>query len=66
VPTISGMLFDKYGMVGVFGLAAFMYAVFVLCIQMGPETYGRSMEDISQPASTETDIAPVSGEAVKA
>ena len=56
VPTISGMLFDKYGMVGVFALAAAMYAVFVICIQMGPETYGRSMEDITQPA--EADSAP--------
>ena len=56
VPTISGMLFDKYGMVGVFALAAAMYAVFVACIQMGPETYGRSMEDITQPA--EADSAP--------
>lgn len=56
VPTISGMLFDKYGMVGVFALAAAMYAVFVVCIQMGPETYGRSMEDITQQA--EADIMP--------
>lgn len=66
VPTISGMLFDKYGMVGVFALAAAMYAVFVACIQMGPETYGRSMEDLTQPASTATDAAPAAGEAVKA
>ncbi|MBS0533127.1 MAG: MFS transporter [Proteobacteria bacterium] len=66
VPTISGMLFDKYGMVGVFALAAAMYAVFVACIQMGPETYGRSMEDITQPASTETEAGPLRGEAVKA
>ena len=57
VPLISGMLFDKYGMVGVFSLAAAMYAVFVLCIQMGPETYGRSMEDITQPAETDVPAA---------
>ena len=66
VPTISGMLFDKYGMVGVFALAAAMYAVFVVCIQMGPETYGRSMEDLTQPASTATAAAPAAGVAVKA
>ncbi|WP_248449497.1 MFS transporter [Sinorhizobium meliloti] len=53
VPTISGMLFDSYGMVGVFGLAAGMYAVFAFCIQLGPETYGRSMEDLSQPAEAD-------------
>jgi len=48
VPSIAGLLFDQYGMVGVFALAAGMYAVFVGCIQLGPETYGKSMEDISQ------------------
>ena len=45
----------RYGLRGTFtprtvvpaSLAAAMYAVFVICIQMGPETYGRSMEDIS-------------------
>jgi len=50
VPIISGALFDRYGMLGVFGLAAVMYAVFAVSIQTAPETYGRSMEDISQPA----------------
>jgi putative MFS transporter len=50
VPSIAGLLFDRYGMVGVFALAAGMYAVFVACIQLGPETYGRSMEDITQTA----------------
>ncbi|CAI2936577.1 MFS transporter [Aminobacter niigataensis] len=54
VPTISGALFDNYGMIGVFGLAAAMYAVFAVCIQMGPETYGMSMEDLTQPAEVET------------
>lgn len=56
VPTISGALFDHYGMVGVFSLAAAMYAVFALCIQMGPETYGMSMEDLTQPAETELPV----------
>jgi putative MFS transporter len=50
IPPISGMLFDAYGVMGVFGLAAAMYLVFALSIQFGPETYGRSMEDLSQPA----------------
>lgn len=54
VPAISGALFDAYGMIGVFGLAAAMYAVFAICIQMGPETYGMSMEDLTQPAEVET------------
>ena len=50
MPTISGALFDAYGMAGVFALAAGMYAVFAVCIRLGPETYGRSMEDLTQPA----------------
>lgn len=53
IPTISGVLFDSYGMIGVFSLAATMYAVFAFCIQMGPETYGMSMEDLTQRAEPE-------------
>lgn len=55
VPTIAGALFDTFGMLGVFGLAASMYGVFAFCIQLGPETYGRSMEDLTQPAEVELD-----------
>jgi MFS family permease len=54
IPTVAGALFDNYGMVGVFSLAAAMYAVFAFCIQLGPETYGMSMEDLTQPAEVET------------
>ncbi|MDR6430355.1 putative MFS transporter [Brucella pseudogrignonensis] len=50
VPIIAGALFDGYGMIGVFALAASMYAIFAFCIQMGPETFGRDMEDLTQPA----------------
>jgi putative MFS transporter len=64
VPTISGMLFDSYGMIGVFGLAAGMYAVFAFCIQLGPETYGRSMEDLSLPAEADQPKAAQQGPVV--
>ena len=50
VPPVSGALFDSYGIMGVFGLAAAMYLVFAISIQFGPETYGRSMEDPNQLA----------------
>jgi putative MFS transporter len=50
IPPISGALLDAYGLLGVFGLAAFMYVVFAISIQFGPETYGKSMEDATQPA----------------
>ncbi len=52
-PTVAGSLFDSYGMTGVFALAAGMYAIFAFCIQLGPETYGKSMEDVTKPAETE-------------
>ncbi|MEJ5081707.1 MULTISPECIES: MFS transporter [unclassified Ochrobactrum] len=52
VPIIAGALFDGYGMIGVFALAASMYAIFAFCIQLGPETFGRDMEDLTQPADT--------------
>lgn len=54
VPIISGYLFDHHGMLGVFGLAAAMYAVFAVCIQFGPETYGMSMEDVTLRADEDT------------
>lgn len=50
VPIISGVLFDRYGIGGVFGLAAGMYVIFALSIRLGPETYRMSMEDATQPA----------------
>ena len=66
VPTISGALFDAYGMGGVFGLAAAMYAVFAVCIRLGPETYGMSMEDITHRADATTDRGTMAAEPVKA
>jgi MFS family permease len=50
VPVVAGALFDHHGMIGVFALAAAMYAVFAFCIQLGPETYGMSMEDVTRRA----------------
>ena len=57
VPIIAGALFDGYGMIGVFALAASMYAIFAFCIQMGPETFGRDMEDLTQPAHADGTVA---------
>lgn len=42
MPLVAGRLFDAFGLVGVFGLAAAMYAVFVVSVQSVPETYGQS------------------------
>ncbi|CAN7495532.1 MFS transporter [Variovorax paradoxus] len=52
MPLVAGRLFDAFGLVGVFGLAAAMYAVFVASVQCVPETYGQS-----------PDALPLAGEA---
>lgn len=66
VPTLSGALFDSYGMMGVFGLAAAMYAVFAVCIRLGPETYRMSMEDLTQPAEPVASDRAVAGRSARA
>lgn len=49
MPLASGRLFDGYGIVGVFGLIAAMYTVFAVCALLGPETFGKSLEDVAAP-----------------
>ncbi|CAE6789178.1 putative metabolite transport protein CsbC [Paraburkholderia nemoris] len=49
MPLVSGRLFDTYGMVGVFGLIAIMYTIFAGCALLGPETFGRSLENLATP-----------------
>jgi putative MFS transporter len=46
---VAGRLFDAFGLVGVFGLAAGMYAVFVVSVQSVPETYGQSPDALPLP-----------------
>lgn len=43
-PLLAGWLFQNYGIGGMFGLMAAMYAVFCIVIQFVSETFGRSME----------------------
>jgi MFS family permease len=66
IPPIAGALQDTYGIMGVFGLAAAMYVVFAICIQFGPETYGKSMEDVTKAADPlpEVGIGPTPNFAV--
>lgn len=42
---LAGKMFDLYGVVGMFGLIASMYAIFAVAVQFAPETYGQSIED---------------------
>jgi MFS family permease len=50
MPVIAGRLVDEFGVAAMFVMIAIMYAIFAGCIQLLPETYGRSIEDIRLPA----------------
>jgi putative MFS transporter len=52
MPLVAGRLFDAFGLVGVFGLAAGMYAVFVVSVQSVPETYGQSPDALPLPGES--------------
>jgi putative MFS transporter len=57
MPLVAGRLFDAFGLVGVFGLAAGMYAVFVVSVQSVPETYGQSPDALPLPGESPGDDA---------
>ncbi len=57
MPLVAGRLFDAFGLVGVFGLAAGMYAVFVVSVQSVPETYGQSPDALPLPGERPGDDA---------
>ncbi|MDQ0142752.1 MFS transporter [Cupriavidus necator] len=58
MPLIAGRVFDQYGIGGMFGMMAAMYAVFALVLQLAPETFGRALDgaddepgDTARPAA---------------
>ena len=53
MPLVAGRLFDAYGIGAIFVMIAAMYVIFALCIQLMPETFGRSLEDLNQPAGAD-------------
>jgi putative MFS transporter len=53
MPIVSGHVLDSYGIGGVFAMIAVMYGIFAASIQFGPETYGKSMEDVNVAALPE-------------
>lgn len=53
MPVVSGKVVDSFGLVGMFTMIAFMYAVFAACIHFVPETYGKSMENLNVDALPE-------------
>lgn len=55
MPLASGRLLDEFGTAGMFAMIAIMYGIFTICVQLTPETYGRSMEDVRLMAEPEPD-----------
>jgi MFS family permease len=53
MPVVSGKVVDSFGAVGLFTMIALMYAVFAASIQLVPETYGKSLEDLTIDALPE-------------
>jgi MFS family permease len=53
MPVVSGKMVDSFGLVGMFTMIAVMYAIFAACIQLVPETYGKSLEDLNVDAMPE-------------
>jgi putative MFS transporter len=49
VPLLAGTIADAVGAVGVFLLVSTMYVVMAVAVWFGPETHGRSLEELSEP-----------------
>jgi MFS family permease len=62
-PLIVGAVFGSYGVTGMFTLVGVMYAAMAATILFGPETHGRSLEDLSEalPASARSSSASPHG-----
>jgi putative MFS transporter len=48
VPLLAGVIFDAAGAVGMFLMVGVMYVVMAIAVRFGPETLGRSLEDLSE------------------
>ena len=52
IPPFAGRILDAWGAAGIFGLAVLMYLVVAVAIRFGPETAGRSLEQLSELEET--------------
>jgi putative MFS transporter len=55
MPLLAGRLLDGIGVAAVFSMITIMYVIFAICVQLAPETFGRSMEDLNLPAEPTQD-----------
>lgn len=58
MPFAALFFFDLAGVAGVFLMIALMYALLVIAARFGPETFGRSLEDIHSAASGDSPRTP--------
>ncbi|MGH3501442.1 MAG: MFS transporter [Nocardioidaceae bacterium] len=52
-PLLAGVLFDAFDVVGMFVLVAIMYVIMAVTVAFGPETHGRSLEQLSEGVGSE-------------
>lgn len=49
MPLVAGRVFDQYGIGGMFGMMAAMYAVFAIALTFAPETFGKPIDGPDVP-----------------
>lgn len=48
IPPFAGKILESFGAVGIFGLVVAMYLIAAAAVRFGPETLGKSLEQISE------------------
>ncbi|QHE94237.1 MFS transporter [Pandoraea fibrosis] len=57
MPLVAGRVFDQYGIGGMFGMMAAMYAVFALALTFAPETFGKPIDGPEAPGDVDAHTA---------
>lgn len=60
MPPVAGRVLETFGAAGIFGLVGIMYLVCAVAVRFGPETLGKSLEQISELDKTVShgEVAP--------
>ena len=48
MPFAALFFFDRWGVPGVFAMIAVMYVLLYIASRFGPETFGKSLEEVSE------------------
>ena len=71
IPPFAGRVLESFGALGIFGLVVAMYLIAAVAVRFGPETLGKTLEQISElddaverlEIATPNDLAGLEGEA---